>query len=165
MVKNPGTAFNTTRLWIRGPVIDARDPSMSDGRRAHGARFQRHIEIISRKPLLSQGPTRRAYDIHLGVGGWISIRACAVPILGNDDALGGHKHRTDRNFTPLTCGSCLAQRYVHKGFKQDRPRIHCFHMMRIWSNRSSWHKKPQKAIVSQKSLPELVSPAAARLSA
>ena len=104
---------NPAAFFIKSAEDKPSDPREADGRRAHRAGLQRHVQIIFRDALCVRLLANLADDQHLGMGRGIAQfdGAIAGP-RGDFSRPGIDQHGADRHFIPLVSGFCLFQRGV-----------------------------------------------------
>ena len=124
VVKNARTLGDAAGFWIRGPIVDPRNPSLRDGAGAHGARFERNIEVAAREAFISKSFAGLADRENFGVGGWIMQLSSAVSCGCQYGPIRCHKHRAHRDFAPFRGLARLGQRLFHMAFELHFPQLH-----------------------------------------
>ena len=114
LLEQPDTAIDRAGLGIVGSVIEAAQPHMSDGARAHGAGLERYIEIATIEPPGAANSQRRADGQHFGVGGRIvqlthavALRCEYLPVFD--------EYRPDRRLAMRRRLGRKAESHIHVG--------------------------------------------------
>ena len=113
LVEEANAAFYRSPFDIPCAVIEPADARKRNGRRTHGAGFERDIKIRADQPLLPQGlashPQRHDFR----------MRRDIVPLTGaisaaSDDLAIQHHNRADRHLIALFRPDCLLDRRIHE---------------------------------------------------
>jgi len=113
LVEKPDAVVDRAGLGILGAVIDAPQPGMGDATGAHGARFQRHIEIAAVEPAGAASSERRPDRQHFGMRGGIVERPHAVA-LGGENGVSIDDHGADRRLAVGGGGFGKLEGEVHR---------------------------------------------------
>ena len=100
-------------LGVGGAVIEAADAGERDRRRAHGAGFERHIEVAVDEPFRAHRLGGAADCDDFRMGGRIAIGKRAIAGLGEQVAV-AHDHAADRHLAGLCRRARLCQRKIHE---------------------------------------------------
>ena len=84
-------------LGVTGGEIDPAQAREGNGPGAHGAGFQRHIEVATVEPLVAQRACGGANGEDLGVGGRVAVADDPIAGGGEDDAI-AREHSADGRF-------------------------------------------------------------------
>lgn len=103
-----GAAFRVGSTEIEPP-----DPCERNGGGAHGAWFQRHVEVATGEPFGGECRGGVADCDHFRMSGRVEVGDGAVAGRRDDLAV-PDDHRTDRHFAALARRPCLGQREFHE---------------------------------------------------
>lgn len=121
MSENPRAMSHATRFWVRGPVVQARNPRGRDGRGAHRARFQRDVDIMTGQPFAFRCGTGFPDYQYLRMCSWIAQLACTVAGLRDHSTIRSDKNRANRHLTTCSSGTRLCQSDFHMAFERHGP--------------------------------------------
>ena len=91
---------------------DAIQACLQDRARAHGARFQRHVEGATVEPVVAERQGAGTQCANLGMRGRV-VQGHRRVVSGGDPYAVLHQHRADRHLPALACGTGLGQREAH----------------------------------------------------
>ncbi len=93
--------------------IEAADAGKGDGGGAHGAGFERHIEVAIAQPFAAELGAGGADGEQLGMRGRVAHGEGAVAGAGQHLAVGAHHHGADRHFAEVASAFGLLEGKVH----------------------------------------------------
>lgn len=96
-------------------VDDAADAGLDDGGGAHGAGFERDVEVALVEAVVLKGGTCGGKGADFGVAADVVVVDAGV-VGGGDDLIVGDNDRADRDFADAGGLFCLRQGGVHEGF-------------------------------------------------
>ncbi len=108
------TVLDTAALFVTSTKIEPADTGKGNGRRAHGARLQRDIQIAAGQALGFQPRRRRTDGQHLGMGRRIGQLQRSVAGPGQHLAASPGHHRPYRHLAARRCRPCLGQGQIHE---------------------------------------------------
>ena len=113
LAEQPRPVLDGTAFCVGRAKIEPADAGEGDGRGAHGARLERHIEIAIDKPLAAELGASRADRKQLGMSG--RIAGAKRPVAGARQHLAfrAHHHGADRDLAARARGLSLSKGQIH----------------------------------------------------
>ncbi|EJL51575.1 hypothetical protein PMI09_04364 [Rhizobium sp. CF122] len=100
-------------LGVLRAIVEPTNAREGNGGCAHGARFQRHIEVGTSESFLTKLFARHANDGDFGMRGHV-VELTRTVAGRCDNAAVKHQNRSDRHFAPFASGAGLVKRQLHK---------------------------------------------------
>jgi hypothetical protein len=115
-VEEADVGLDGSAFGAEGAVVDVADTGEQEGAGAHGAGFERDVEVAVFEPPVAQGGGGAAKGEYLGVGRGVGGGVAFVVGRGDDDVVGADQQGTDGDFVASSGEAGLFDGEAHEVF-------------------------------------------------